>query len=108
MFRRPNSQCADRALNACRLAAQTFDEMLLLKRGGSVIYNGPLGKQSREMITYFESLPGVDPIGEDYSAYSQLTGLLNPSVADLWRPHRVEAPVEGTALRPCVCLHCSH
>ena len=25
---------------------QTFDEMLLLKRGGSVIYNGPLGEQS--------------------------------------------------------------
>ena len=50
---------------------QTFDEMLLLKRGGNVIYNGPLGKQSREMITYFESLPGVEPIANGYSAYSQ-------------------------------------
>ena len=32
--------------------------MLLLKRGGEVIYNGPLGFQSRDMISYFESIPG--------------------------------------------------
>ncbi len=54
--------------------------MLLLKRGGSVIYNGPLGKQSREMITYFESLPGVDPIGEDYSAHLPHAVLQNPDL----------------------------
>ena len=42
-------------LHAC---AQAFDTMLLLKRGGEVIYNGPLGFQSRDMISYFESIPG--------------------------------------------------
>ena len=47
--------------------AQTFDEMLLLKRGGSVIYNGPLGEQSGAMIAYFESIPGVQPIAKGYS-----------------------------------------
>ena len=52
------------------VGTQTFDEMLLLKRGGSVIYNGPLGKQSKDMIAYFESLPGVDPIAEGYSAHA--------------------------------------
>ena len=50
------------------LRVQTFDELLLLKRGGSVIYNGSLGKQSRSMIEYFEAQPGVDPIAEGYSA----------------------------------------
>jgi len=55
------------------LCAQTFDEMLLLKRGGSVIYNGPLGEQSGAMIAYFESIPGVQPIAKGYSAHIVLT-----------------------------------
>lgn len=38
--------------------AQAFDTMLLLKRGGEAIYNGPLGFQSRHMISYFEAIPG--------------------------------------------------
>ena len=32
--------------------------MLLLKRGGETIYNGPLGFQSADMISYFEAIPG--------------------------------------------------
>ena len=31
-----------------------FDELLLLKSGGRVVYHGSLGKDSREMIEYFE------------------------------------------------------
>lgn len=31
-----------------------FDELLLLKSGGRVVYHGPLGKDSRELIHYFE------------------------------------------------------
>lgn len=47
---------------------QTFDELLLLKRGGSVIYNGPLGRQSAAMISYFSAIDGVTPIEDGYSA----------------------------------------
>lgn len=32
-----------------------FDELLLLKSGGRVVYHGPLGEDSRELIKYFES-----------------------------------------------------
>lgn len=32
-----------------------FDELLLLKSGGRVVYHGPLGRDSRELIHYFES-----------------------------------------------------
>ncbi|RFU75353.1 brefeldin a resistance [Trichoderma arundinaceum] len=32
-----------------------FDELLLLKSGGRVVYHGPLGKDSQQLITYFES-----------------------------------------------------
>ena len=33
---------------------EAFDELLLLKRGGYVIYQGPLGYQSADMTSYFE------------------------------------------------------
>ncbi|KAK5991913.1 ABC multidrug transporter atrF [Cladobotryum mycophilum] len=32
-----------------------FDELLLLKSGGRVVYHGPLGKDSHDLIDYFES-----------------------------------------------------
>ena len=32
-----------------------FDELLLLKSGGRVVYHGSLGKDSRELISYFEA-----------------------------------------------------
>ena len=48
---------------------QTFDELLLLKRGGSVIFNGRLGAQSSDMIAYFQQLPGVPAIADGYSAH---------------------------------------
>ncbi|KAH8686548.1 ABC-2 type transporter [Ilyonectria robusta] len=32
-----------------------FDELLLLKNGGRVVYHGPLGHDSRELIEYFET-----------------------------------------------------
>jgi len=33
---------------------QCFDRLLLLKRGGQIVYQGPLGKNSKTMIEYFE------------------------------------------------------
>eukprot|EP01018_Ginkgo_biloba_P025421 Gb_41755 [translate_table: standard] len=33
-----------------------FDELLLMKRGGKVIYAGPLGRNSHKIIEYFEGL----------------------------------------------------
>lgn len=44
-----------------RHALQAFDELLLLKRGGRTIYNGPLGRDSRLLIDYFTATPGVEP-----------------------------------------------
>lgn len=32
----------------------TFLQLLLMKRGGELIYAGPLGPKSRELIKYFE------------------------------------------------------
>lgn len=33
---------------------ESFDELLLMKRGGQVIYSGPLGRNSHRVIEYFE------------------------------------------------------
>ncbi|KAL7114121.1 hypothetical protein ACP275_04G100100 [Erythranthe tilingii] len=46
---------------------EAFDELLLLKRGGQVIYAGPLGRHSNKIIEYFEAISGVPRIKEKYN-----------------------------------------
>ncbi|CAM0913032.1 unnamed protein product [Alopecurus aequalis] len=43
---------------------ESFDELLLMKRGGHIIYSGALGQLSSNMIEYFEAIPGVPRIKE--------------------------------------------
>jgi hypothetical protein len=40
---------------------EMFDDLLLLKKGGNVVFFGELGKESAKLIDYFESR-GADPI----------------------------------------------
>ncbi|KAK8584825.1 hypothetical protein V6N13_138771 [Hibiscus sabdariffa] len=46
---------------------EAFDELLLMKRGGQVIYSGPLGRNSHKIIEYFESIPGIPKIKDKYN-----------------------------------------
>ncbi|KAJ0755525.1 putative ABC-type sulfate transporter [Helianthus annuus] len=46
---------------------ESFDELLLMKRGGQVIYAGPLGRNSQKIIEYFEEIHGVPKIPEKYN-----------------------------------------
>ncbi|CAM6028215.1 unnamed protein product [Sphagnum balticum] len=46
---------------------EAFDELLLLKRGGRVIYCGPLGQRSHKLVEYFEAIPGISKIKEGYN-----------------------------------------
>ncbi|CAN6886391.1 unnamed protein product [Brassica oleracea] len=46
---------------------EAFDELLLMKRGGQVIYAGPLGQNSHKIIEYFQAIPGVQKIKEKYN-----------------------------------------
>ncbi|XP_047328940.1 pleiotropic drug resistance protein 2-like [Impatiens glandulifera] len=46
---------------------EAFDELLLMKRGGQVIYAGPLGEHSHKLVEYFEAVPGVQKIKEGYN-----------------------------------------
>nr|XP_023894172.1 ABC transporter G family member 32 isoform X1 [Quercus suber]XP_023894173.1 ABC transporter G family member 32 isoform X2 [Quercus suber] len=46
---------------------ESFDELLFLKRGGELIYAGPLGPKSSELIKYFEAVEGVPKIRPGYN-----------------------------------------
>ncbi|KAH6803219.1 pleiotropic drug resistance 4 [Perilla frutescens var. frutescens] len=46
---------------------ESFDELLLMKRGGELIYAGPLGPKSTNLIEYFEVIDGVPRIRPGYN-----------------------------------------
>ncbi|XP_058094885.1 pleiotropic drug resistance protein 3-like isoform X1 [Magnolia sinica] len=41
---------------------ESFDEIILIKKGGQIIYSGQLGWHSERVINYFESIQGVPKI----------------------------------------------
>ncbi|XP_075477971.1 pleiotropic drug resistance protein 3-like [Primulina tabacum] len=46
---------------------EAFDELVLLKAGGRMIYCGPLGQHSCKVIEYFECISGVPKIRDNYN-----------------------------------------
>ncbi|XP_062206068.1 ABC transporter G family member 41-like isoform X2 [Phragmites australis] len=46
---------------------EAFDELMLMKRGGELIYAGPLGHHSCKLINYFQAIPGVPRIKDNYN-----------------------------------------
>ncbi|KAL8205881.1 hypothetical protein R6Q57_009432 [Mikania cordata] len=46
---------------------EAFDELILLKIGGRMIYYGPLGCHSNKVIEYFEGISGVPKIRDNYN-----------------------------------------
>uniref|UniRef100_A0A0E0EQW1 ABC-2 type transporter transmembrane domain-containing protein n=1 Tax=Oryza meridionalis TaxID=40149 RepID=A0A0E0EQW1_9ORYZ len=46
---------------------ESFDELFLMKQGGEEIYVGPIGRQSCELIRYFEAIQGVSKIKDGYN-----------------------------------------
>uniref|UniRef100_A0A5B6YKZ5 Putative ABC transporter G family member 32 n=1 Tax=Davidia involucrata TaxID=16924 RepID=A0A5B6YKZ5_DAVIN len=46
---------------------ESFDELLFMKRGGELIYAGPLGPKSCKLIEYFEAVEGVSKIRPGYN-----------------------------------------
>ncbi|KAF5767760.1 putative sulfate-transporting ATPase [Helianthus annuus] len=46
---------------------ESFDELILMKMGGQIIYAGPLGKQSHKLLDYFEAITGVPKIRNGYN-----------------------------------------
>ncbi|PSS15955.1 Pleiotropic drug resistance protein [Actinidia chinensis var. chinensis] len=59
---------------------EAFDELLLMKRGGQVIYAGPLGQQSHKLVEYFEAVPGVPKIRDGYNPATWMLEISAPPV----------------------------
>ncbi|KAL2324893.1 hypothetical protein Fmac_023951 [Flemingia macrophylla] len=86
---------------------ESFDELLLMKRGGQIIYNGPLGQQSHKLIEYFEAIPGVPRMKDGYNPATWILEISSPVIecqlrvdfAELRNQVLIEelsTPVEGT------------
>ncbi|MCO5580506.1 hypothetical protein L7F22_034374 [Adiantum nelumboides] len=58
---------------------ESFDELLLLKRGGQVIFGGPLGGQSCHLVDYFQAIPGVPQIKQGYNPAAWMLDVSSPS-----------------------------
>ncbi|XP_064934418.1 pleiotropic drug resistance protein 2-like isoform X2 [Musa acuminata AAA Group] len=59
---------------------EAFDELLLMKTGGQIIYAGPLGRYSHKLIEYFEAIPGIPKITEGYNPATWMLEISSPSV----------------------------
>ncbi|KAL5700649.1 drug-responsive transcription factor pdr3 [Ranunculus cassubicifolius] len=46
---------------------EAFDELILMKSGGRIIYSGPVGQHSSRVIKYFEGITGVPRIKDNYN-----------------------------------------
>ena len=53
---------------------EEFDRLLLLRRGGRVVYHGPLGESSKNLLDYLHGIPGTKPIKD--SRYNPATYML--------------------------------
>ncbi|KAK9025002.1 hypothetical protein V6N11_064903 [Hibiscus sabdariffa] len=59
---------------------EAFDELVLLKTGGQIIYSGPLGQNSRRVIEYFQNIPGVPKIKDNYNPATWMLEVTSTSV----------------------------
>ncbi|CAI0544499.1 unnamed protein product [Linum tenue] len=46
---------------------EAFDDLLLMKRGGKVIYGGKLGVHSKHLVDYFQGIEGIPPIVDGHN-----------------------------------------
>ncbi|OVA02681.1 ABC transporter-like [Macleaya cordata] len=91
---------------------EAFDELLLMKRGGRVIYGGKLGEHSKIMIDYFQRIDGSPPIASGYNPATWVLEVTTPAAeqkigqdfADIYRNsdqfRGVEALIENLRTPP--------
>uniref|UniRef100_V5NXR0 PDR protein 2 n=1 Tax=Vinca minor TaxID=60093 RepID=V5NXR0_VINMI len=58
---------------------ESFDELLLMKRGGKLIYAGPLGNKSCKLVEYFEAIEGVPKIRSGYNPAAWILEVTSPA-----------------------------
>ncbi|XP_071737932.1 ABC transporter G family member 31-like [Rutidosis leptorrhynchoides] len=61
---------------------EAFDELLLMKRGGRVIYGGKVGERSNILINYFERINGISPMPSEYNPANWMLEMTTPAVEE--------------------------
>ena len=61
------------------LLVQSFDELVLLKPGGRMIYCGPTGHNSQDLVEFFESLDGVPRVQEGINPATWMLEVTRPA-----------------------------
>ncbi|KAJ9565282.1 hypothetical protein OSB04_001248 [Centaurea solstitialis] len=61
---------------------EAFDELLLMKRGGHVIYGGKVGERSEILINYFESINGISPMPSECNPANWMLEMTTPAVEE--------------------------
>ncbi|KAM0962434.1 hypothetical protein ACFX2A_022042 [Malus domestica] len=59
---------------------ESFNELILMKTGGQIIYSGALGHNSSELIEYFERIPNVPKIKDNYNPATWMLEVTSASV----------------------------
>ncbi|KAL3140482.1 hypothetical protein ABBQ38_004739 [Trebouxia sp. C0009 RCD-2024] len=59
---------------------ESFDELLLLKRGGETIFNGQLGHHSSHLIDYFQGVKGAPAIEEGMNPATWMLEVTTPGM----------------------------
>ncbi|KAJ0035990.1 hypothetical protein Pint_24202 [Pistacia integerrima] len=59
---------------------EAFDDLILMKSGGRIIYCGPLGLHSSKVIQYFENIRGVPKIKGNYNPATWMLEVTSKSV----------------------------
>jgi ABC-type multidrug transport system ATPase subunit/ABC-type multidrug transport system permease subunit len=57
---------------------EAFDELVLLKPGGRLVYNGPLGDGAKTLVEYLQSLPGVQPLPPRHNPANWMLSVTSP------------------------------
>ncbi|KUF78768.1 Pleiotropic drug resistance protein ABC superfamily [Phytophthora nicotianae] len=59
-----------------------FDSLLLLKRGGEMVFFGDLGDKASNLVTYFESIEGVPKLEKDYNPATWMLEVIGAGVGN--------------------------
>ncbi|KAF1323093.1 Atp-binding protein, partial [Globisporangium splendens] len=57
-----------------------FDSLLLLKRGGETVFYGDLGARCQNLIDYFQAIPGVPQIEQEYNPATWMLEVIGAGV----------------------------
>ncbi|EGZ21143.1 pleiotropic drug resistance protein ABC superfamily [Phytophthora sojae] len=61
---------------------EVFDSLLLLKRGGEMVFFGDLGAKATKLVEYFESIDGVAKLEKDYNPATWMLEVIGAGVGN--------------------------